>query len=189
MSKGERKALVGWWDWVRETAAKVGHTIKTGLRGVIDMPSEIEPYLPSRPATQEQIGEAMEQAAYAERFIQEVEVDEARRLARGVPFYERLRNVARMRHWTVQAPEEIVPDLHTQISQRRVLVGPDGAITHIDIAGGYGEAYDADKFLRKAASALDDEFVNRYEGISRSDLIRRFTVATETYVQRHKPLG
>lgn len=179
---------MAWWDWVREAARKVGTVIETGLRGVIGLPEEIEPYIPTYPATPEQIEEAMEEAIYAERFIQEVTLEDAHRLARGVRFYEPLTNVARLRQWTVADPAEIVPDMDSMISQRRVIVGPDGAMTHVDISGGYGERYNDDEFLRKAASALDDDFVNRYEGVGRSQMIRTWTVATETYIQRFPAL-
>lgn len=178
---------MAWWEWVREFVGGVSERVETGLRELLGMPGEIEPYIPTRPATEEQIAEALKEAVYAERFIQEVELDQAHRLARGVRFYEPLRNVARMRHWTVADPRDIVPDIHTQISQRRVLIGPDGAMVHVDVAGGYGERYDEDLFLRKTASALPDSFVKRYD-LPRTLLAQRYTVAAETYVQRHKPL-
>jgi hypothetical protein len=179
---------VGWLDWVYETARKIGISIETGLRGIIGLPEEIEPYIPSRPATAEQIEEIMEALPYTERFIREALPDEARRLARGVSFYRKLRNVAQTRHWTTQAPEDIIPDEHTQITLRRVLIGPDGTMTHVDVAFGYGELYDEDEALRRTAAALDNEFVDRYQ-IGRSQLVREYVVIQEVYLQRHKPLS
>ena len=178
---------MAWWEWAREFIGGVTERIETGLRELLDMPAEIEPFIPTRPATEEQVAEALKEAAYAERFIQDVELDQAHRLARGVLFYEPLTNVARMRHWTVADPREIVPDIHTQISQRRVLIGPDGAMVHVDISFGYGELYDYDEALRKTAAALPDKFVERYK-VSRTLLASRYLVAEETFVQRHKPL-
>ncbi len=178
---------MGWFDWVRETAGKVGTAVRTGLRGVIGLPEEIEPYLPSRPATIEQIEEAMEEAIYAERFVQEAIPEEARRLSRGVRFYEPLRNVARLRHWTAASPQDIPPSPDYQISVRGVVVGPDGKMSHIDVAFPTGERFTEDEFIRRAASALDDDFVAEYE-ISRSDIIRKYLVARDSYIQRFKPL-
>ncbi len=178
---------MGWFDWIREWAGRVTTAIETGLRGVIDLPAEIEPYLPSRPATLEQIREAMAEAAYAERFVQEAIPDEARRLSRGVRFYEPLRNVARMRHWVVAAPGDVPPSPDYQISVRRVLVGPDGKMTHVDVSFPTGQAYTEDEMIRRAASALDDDFVSEYE-IGRSALVRQYTVAQDVYIQRFKPL-
>lgn len=178
---------MGFFDWIRHTASRVGIAIDTGLRGIIDLHPEIEPYIPDRPATPEQIEEVVEELLDTQRFIQEELPDEARRLARGVRFYEPLTNVARMRHWTVRALEEIPPSLDYQISVRGVVIGPDGTMTHVDVAFPIGEAYTEDEFIKRAASALDDEFADGYQ-MGRSDIIRQFTVHKEAYIQRHKPL-
>ena len=179
---------MGWWEWVREFTSGITERIETGLKEVLGMPAEIEPYIPVRPATPEQMAEAMEEAAYAERFIQEIELDQARRLSRGVPFYKRLRNVAQMRHWTVADPFTTLPPKDAQWSVRGVLVAPDGNVTFVDVAAPTGEKLPYDEFVRRAASALEDDFVNQYEGVSRSDMIRKWLVAIDTYVQRFKPL-
>ena len=178
---------MGWFDWIRELAGKVTTAIDTGLRGVIDLPAEIEPYLATRPATLEQIEEAMLEAAYSERFVREAMPDEAFRLSRGVPFYERLKNVARMRHWTVAAPGDIPASPDYPISVRAVVIGPDGKMTHVDVAFPTGQKFTEDEFLRRAASALDEDFVAEYK-IGRSDLIRDYVVARDAYIQRFKPL-
>jgi len=178
---------VGWLDWVRETAAKVGEVVRTGLRGIIDLPEEIRPVIFPRPETPEAIEEIVEELVYTDRFIEEALPPEALRLARGVLYREPLTNVARLREWTAARPEDIIPGSNEIISQRRVLVGPDGQMTHVDIAGGYGTPYDADEFLRKAAAALDDDFVSQYD-IGRSALVRQYTVAVETYIQTYVPL-
>lgn len=179
---------MGWFDWVRETAGKVTTAVKTGLRGVIELPEEIEPEIVARPATLEQIEEALEEAVYAERFIQEVVPDEAIRLARGVQFYEPLTNVACMRHWTAQDITQIKASADYQISVRAVLVAPDGQMTYVDVAFPTGEAFSWDEFTRRAASALDDDFVNQYEEVGRSQMVRSWNVAMEPYIQRFKPL-
>lgn len=178
---------MAWFDWIRELAGKVGIAIETGLRGIIGLPEEIEPYLPSRPATLEQIEEAMLEAAYADRFVREAMPDEAFRLSRGVRFYEPLVNVARLRHWTAAAPQDVPPSPDYQISVRAVVIGPDGTMTHVDVAFPTGEAFTEDEFIRRAASALDDDFVGEYE-IGRSALIRDYVVARDAYIQRFKPL-
>jgi hypothetical protein len=152
------------------------------------MPEEIEPYLPTRPATPEQIAEAIEEAIYAERFISEIELDQATRLARGVLFYEPLRNVARLRHWTQADPFTTDPPRDAQWSIRAVVIGPDGQVSYVDVAGKTGQAMTQDEFLRAAASSLEDDFVNSYEGVGRSQMIRDWVVATETYIQRFRPL-
>lgn len=178
---------MGWFDWIRELAGKVSTAIETGLRGIIDLPAEIEPYLPYRPATIEQIEEAMLEAAYAERFVREAMPEEAFRLSRGVPFYERLRNVARMRHWTVAAPGDIPPSPDYQISVRGVFIMPDGKMSHVDVAFPTGQKFTEDEFIRRAASALDDDFVAEYK-IGRSEIVRKYMVARDAYIQRFKPL-
>uniref|UniRef100_A0A6H1ZV68 Uncharacterized protein n=1 Tax=viral metagenome TaxID=1070528 RepID=A0A6H1ZV68_9ZZZZ len=178
---------MGWFDWVREFGEAIGEAIETGLRGVFDLPGEIRPVIPERPASLELIEELVAETAFFERFVGEVTYGEAIRLSRGVPFYERLKNVARMRHWTVMDPRDIVPDMQTQISLRRVYVGPDGAVTYVDIAFGYGERYNEDEALRKSAAALDEEWVERYD-VGRSQLARDYLVAEGVYMQRHKPL-
>lgn len=178
---------MGLFEWLRHTARRVGIAIDTGLRGIIGLHEEIEPYIPTRPATPEQIEEIVDQLLDTQRFIQEELPDEARRLARGVRFYEPLTNVARMRHWTAQALEDIPPSLDYQISVRGVVIGPDGTMTHVDVGFPVGEAYTEDEFIKRAASALDDEFVDRYD-MGRSALVRQYTVATEGYIQRHKDL-
>lgn len=178
---------MGWFDWIRETATAVGETIATGLRGIIELAEEIRPYVFPRPASLEAIEEIVEEMAYTERFIEEAIPDEALRLARGVLQRETLTNVARIRDWTQARPEDIMPGPDEIISQRRVLVGPDGTMTHVDIGGGYGVPYDEDEYLRAAASALDDDFVSQYD-IGRSELVRQYTIATETYITRYVPL-
>ena len=60
-------------------------------------------------------------------------------------------------------------------------------MTHVDVAFPTGEAYTEDEFIRRAASALDDDFVGEYD-IGRSALIRQYTVAAEPYLQRFVPL-
>ena len=179
---------MGWWEWVREFAGGVKERIDTELKELLGMPAEIEPYIPVRPATPEQIAEAMEEAVYAERFIQEIEVSEAFRLARGVRFYEPLTNVARLRHWTVADPWTTVPPRDAMWSIRAVVIGPDGNVTYVDVRGKTGQKMDHDEFLRAAASALENDFVAQYEGVGRSTMIRDWVVATETYVERFKPL-
>lgn len=178
---------MGWFDWVRETAGKVGIAISTGLRGIIGLPEEIEPYLPSRPATQEQIREAMDEAAYAERFIQEALPEEARRLSRGVRFYEPLKNVARLRHWTVAAPGDIPASPDYQISVREVYIAPDGKMTHVDVSFPTGEKFTEDEFTRRAASALDNDFTDKYK-VGRSQIVKDWAVARDVYIQRYTPL-
>ena len=71
---------MAWWDWIASTARKIGTAIETGLRGIIELPEELEPYIPARPATLEQIEEALADTLYADRFIEEALPDEARRL-------------------------------------------------------------------------------------------------------------
>ena len=179
---------MGWWEWVREFTGGITERIETGLKEVLGMPAEIEPYIPVRPATPEQITEAMEEAAYAERFIQEIELDQAQRLARGVRFYEPLTNVARMRHWTVADPWTTVPPRDAMWSIRAVLVAPDGALIQTDIRGKTGQKMDYDEFVRAVAASLPKEFVDRYEKVSRTLMAREWIVAQETYVERFKPL-
>lgn len=179
---------MGWWEWAREFASGITERVETGLREFLGMPEEIEPYIPTRPATEEQIAEAMEEAIYAERFISEIEIGQATRLARGVPFYERLRNVARMRHWTVADPFTTAPPKDAQWSVRAVLIGPDGRVTYVDVSAPTGQQLSYDEFTRRAASGLEDDFVNSYEGVGRSAMVRDWLVAYDTYVQRFKPL-
>lgn len=178
---------MGWFDWVRETAAAVGEVIATGLRGIIELAEEIRPYVFPRPATPEAIEEVIEEMAATESFIQEVIPDEALRLARGVLASERLTNVARVRQWTTLDPWEVEASSKYQISVRRVIVGPDGAMTHVDVAFPVGEAYTEDEMIRRAASALDDKFVKKYD-MGRSALVRQYTLTQETYLQTFVPL-
>lgn len=178
---------MGLFDWIRRTVSQVTTAIETGLRGIIELHKEIAPYIPTRPATEAQIEEAMEGLLDTQRFIAEELSDEALRLARGVRFYEPLTNVARLRHWTAQAPQDIPPSDDYYISVRRVVIGPDGAMSHVDIRFGAGEVYTEDEMTRRAASALENEFVDRYD-VGRSEIIRQFTVAQEAYIERFKPL-
>jgi len=174
---------VGWLDWIRETAQQVGTAIRTGLRGVIELAEEIEPYLPFRPATEAQIEEAMEEAIYADRFIQEALPDEAIRLARGYLTQERLTNVWRTATWTQQDIYSIQPGEKQYLIIRSVHVGPDGAMTHTDVRFPGGQKFDYDEWVRRTASALDDDFVARYD-VGRSALVRQFTVHQETYIEQ-----
>lgn len=176
-----------WYEWVAETVRKVSEVIETGLRGVIELAEEIRPVIFPRPATPEAIEEIVEELVATERFIEQVIPDEAIRLARGVQYREPLTNVVRIREWTHARPEDIMPGPDEIISQRRVIVGPDGKMTHVDVGGGYGVPYDEDEYLRAAASALDDDFVAEYD-IGRSALVRQYTIATETYITRYAPL-
>ena len=179
---------MGWWEWVREFTGGIGERIETGLREFLGMPAEIEPYLPERPATLEQISEAMEEAAYAARFIQEIEISEAFRLARAVRFYEPLTNMARLRHWTTANPWTTAAPRDAMWSIRAVLVAPDGALIQTDIRGKTGQKMDYDEFVRAVAASLPKEFVDRYEKVSRTLMAREWIVAQETYVERFKPL-
>jgi hypothetical protein len=179
---------VSLWDWIQEFARGITERIDTGLRELLQQPEEIRPEVITRPATPEQIEEALEEAVWSERFIREIELDEAIRLGRGVPFYEKLTNVARMRHWTTVDPFTWTPPPDAQISVRAVLIGPDGTMTYTDVSGRTGEPLSYDDFIRRAASSLDDDFVAQYEGVGRSDMVREWVVSTETYVQRFKPL-
>lgn len=178
---------MGWFDWLLETGGKVTEAIRTGAREFIELHPELQPYIPFRPAPPEVISEIVEELIYTERFIQEALPEEAIRLARGVPFYEKLTNVARMRHWTVMAPEDIPASLDYQISIRGVVVAPDGKMQTVDVAFPTGEKYTRDEFVRRAASALEDDFVAEYD-IGRSEIIRQWLVAQESYIQRFKPL-
>lgn len=178
---------MGFFDWIRHSAAQVYESIETGLRGVIGLHEEIEPYIPVRPAAIEEIEEVVAELVQTRAFISWELPEEARRLARGVRFYEPLRNVARMRHWTAMAPEGIPASPDYQISVRAVLIGPDGNMTHVDVAFPTGEAYSYDEFIRRAASALEDDFVANYD-IGRSQLVRQYVVAQESYIQRFSPL-
>ena len=178
---------MGWFDWVAETAGKIRTAIRTGLRGVIDLPEEIEPYIPTRPATPAQIEDIVEELVYTERFIEEALPDEALRLARGVLTREPLRNVARVRQWTTLDPYDIPPSLDYQISVRGVLVAPDGKITHVDVAFPTNEAYSYDEFVRRAASSLEDDFVAEYD-MGRSAMVRQFLAVSEPYIQTYVPL-
>jgi hypothetical protein len=178
---------MGFFDWIRRTAEQIYEAIETGLRGVIGLHEEIEPYLPTRPATMAQIEEAIEELVDTQRFIREALPDEALRLARGVLDWEPLKNVARVRQWTAMALEDIPASDNYQISVRGVLVGPDGKMTHVDVAFPTGEAYSYDEFLRRAASSLEDDFVANYD-MDRSSIVRQFTVALEPYLQTFVPL-
>lgn len=129
----------------------------------------------------------MEEAIYAEPFIREALPDEALRLARGALDYEPLRNVARVRQWTALDPLDIPPSPDYQISVRGVVIGPDGNMAHVDVAFPTNEAYTWDEFVRRAASALEDDFVANYD-IARSDLIRQYLVVSEPYIQTYVPL-
>ena len=60
-------------------------------------------------------------------------------------------------------------------------------MSHVDIRFGAGEVYTEDEMTRRAASALENEFVDRYD-VGRSEIIRQFTVAQEAYIERFKPL-
>lgn len=178
---------MGWADWVRHTVEAVSGVIKTGLRGIIELAEEIRPYIFPRPADIETIEEIVEEMAATERFIEKAIPDEALRLARGVLAREKLTNVYRLRSWTAASPESIKPGPNEIISQRRVLVGPDGTMTHVDIGGGYGVPYNEDEYLRAAASALDNDFVKKYK-IGRSQLVRQYTLVVETYIDTYVPI-
>lgn len=173
---------MGWFDWLGYTARAIGEVIETGLRGIIELAEEIRLYVAPRPATPEQIREIMEEMAYTERFIQEAIPDEAIRLARGVLAREPLTNVARLRQWSAVSPEYMVPSEDYYISVRRVLVGPDGVMTHVDVRFPSGEAYTEDEMIKRAASALDDEFADRYD-MGRSALVRQYTLVQEGYIE------
>lgn len=176
-----------WYEWVAETVGKVTTAVRTGLRGVIELAEEIRPAIYPRPADVEAIEEIVEEMVATERFIQEVIPDEALRLARGVLTREPLRNVTRVRQWTALDPLEVAASDDYQITVRRVLVGPDGKMTHVDVAFPVGEAYTEDEMIRRAASALDQDFADAYT-IGRSSLVRQYTVTQEVYLQTFVPL-
>lgn len=179
---------MGWLELIAKYVNIITEAIESGLRAAFGLPEEIAAELPPPPSTVEEIEAAMEAAEQASRFVREITLEEAQRLARGVPFYERLTNVARMRHWTVADPFTTAPPPDAMWSVRVVVVGPDGEMCAVDVRGKVGQPLDRDEFIRAAASALPDEFVERYKGVGRSEMIREWVVAQETYVERFKRL-
>lgn len=178
---------MGWFDWIRHTGQRVTEAIREISREFIELHPELQPYIPFRPAPPEIIEEIVEDLIVTDRFIKEALPDEARRLARGVLTYEPLRNVARVREWTAMDVMDIPASPDYQISVRGVLIAPDGSMQHVDVAFPTGEAYSYDEFVRRAASALEDDFVAEYD-IGRSAMIRQWIVATEPYIQTFVPL-
>lgn len=178
---------MGWFDWIAHTAGRVAETIHEIAREFIELHPEIRPYIPFRPAPPEVIEEIVEELVYTERFISEALPEEAIRLARGVPHWEALTNVARIREWTTMDVYDIPASPDYQISVRGVLIAPDGTMQHVDVGFPTGEAYSYDEFVRRAASSLEDDFVAQYD-IGRSDIIRQWLVASEPYIQSYVPL-
>lgn len=173
---------MGWREWVRHTVETVGEVIETGRRGIIELAEEIRPIIFPRPADVEAIEEIIEELATTESFIREAIPPEAVRLARGVRRRERLTNVARVREWTAVTAEYVKPSKDYYISVRRVLVGPDGTMTHVDVRFPLNEAYTEDEMIKRAASALDDDFVSQYD-MGRSALVRQYTLTQEVYLE------
>lgn len=178
---------MGFWEWARDLAQKVTTRIETGLRELLELHEEIRLPVIERPATLAEIEELIDEMAQTERFIRDYEPEEARRLAQGALPYERLTNVARVRQWTTLSPQDIIPKADQQITIRSVIVGPDGRMTYTDVAFGQGEAYDHDEFIRRCASAIEDDFAGSYQ-VGRSQMARDWIVSQETYIQTYTPL-
>lgn len=177
---------MGWFDWIRHTAGKVGEAIRLGSREPIELPEEIA--LPSEvyPATVGELEKLMEEHEQATRFISEEVYDQADRLAKGVLGYEALKTKARVRQWTMLPPEEVVPGPGQQVSVRGVYVGPDGEMFSLDIAFPTGEKYTKEEYMKRAASAIDDETAKRYKldtPKKRYDFLRDYLVTQEVYLQ------
>lgn len=177
---------MGWFDWIRHTAGKVSEAIKIKSREPIGLPEELA--LPEEvyPATVEELEELMEQQVQATRFISEGVYEQADRLAKGARAYEPLKTRARVRQWVQQTPEQVVPGPGQQVSVRKVYIGPDGEMFSLDIAFPTGERYTESEYLKRAASALDDEIAQRY-GVEtpsqRYGFLREYVVAEEVYLQ------
>lgn len=181
---------MGVFDWLRHTASQVSRAIKLIGREDITLHPDIALPPEAYPATVEELEEIVARQVQAGRFIRTELPEEAIRLARGVKSQVKLTNVWQIRQWTGQNILEIQPRSGQYLSVRGVFIGPDGKMSFVDVRFPEGQGFDWDEFYRRAASALEDDFIANYEGAQydRTGFVKKFLAHVEPYIEHFKSI-
>lgn len=177
---------MGWFDWMRHTAGKVGKAIRELSREPIELPEEIAFPSEQYPTTIEEVEEWKAEQEHTSRFIREDLPDEAIRLGRGVPNLKRLTNVWQRSDWVQQDITEIQPGAGQYLKVRNVLIEPDGTMTYVDVRFAEGEMYNDEENIRAVASNIETETLDKYDlkDKDRTLFAKQYIAHQETYIEQ-----